>query len=925
MNTLSRLLRHKVLPVTLLLLLVSLAGAAGLSAAPNRAPDTPVDYNVTTPREFFGYDIGQDYKLTPWQTHELTGEGVRQGLVEYAYKLQDTSPRVRVFQYGTTELGRPMIMTVVTSPANWAQIDNLKGILRKLADPRQVASDDEARFLASQGKAVYWMSPAIHSTERTSPEVIARLGYRLASSNDAWTLRLLDNVIVVLEGTINPDGLDLVTDWYYQYKDTPYAASNPPYYGKYINHDNNRDFLGQQIAETRANTAARFEWNPTVYHDLHEAQDFLYMSPGPDPTNPAVNSITVAEWLGYAGHTLQGLIAKGWKGAFTYDYSDNWYPGYNDGFSFMHNTMGIYYELQGADRATPRTFTRPQGTHTVRTWYNPAPYTVTASSPITWHLMDAVNFEEDALRQELDYLSQNKSELLFNFYQKAKTNMQKAAGEAPYAFIIPQNGGDNADVTDMVNNLRAAQHIEVNRLGSPLAYQNRTYQPGDYVVMPGQPYGLTAKNFLATPPYPNLKTPYDVVSWDYGLMRDVQVITMTVPLTPSISLIPVTATVPYVGSLTGAPADHYIIEHQSNNNLARLLPQLWANAAFTVTQADASFTALSRTFPPGTFVINTEDTQQNYDWLKDRVLHLGLTAWATDETLTATVQLRQPRVGIYTPNNSTTSTMPEGWVRLRLDQAGFPYTRLYKSDITTPTLAGLDVVIVPDMTPSTLINGSSSSSLPPAYRGGITSGGVTSLKAWVQNGGELVLMGRATRFPMDSAVRWDIGVSLGTTQQNMSARWTSLKGDDVDAKDASEGQPPEHNVQKPDPTALAAGALYSPGSVVRILVDPTARDGYGYDVEQTSWLDDTNTPCFLTTSGTPKIVASYPSSGPLLLSGYIENGANIQGKAAIVDAPLGAGRVVLLGPNTTYRGQMTGAFMFFWNALIEGGRATDGK
>ena len=510
----KRLTRRVGTVLILFLLTALLLGAAGTSAMPNRLPAAPVNAAVTTPRDFFGYDIGQDYKLTPWQTHVLQGEGVRKGIVEYANELQRTSPRVRVFQYGTTEEGRPMIMTVITSPQNWAQINDLKGILKKLADPRQVASDAEAKFLAQRGKAVYWISPAIHATERTSPEVGVRLSYRLASDEDAWTRNLLDNVIVVIEGTLNPDGLEMVTDWYYKYKDTAYANSSPPYYNKYINHDNNRDFLGMGIAETRANTAARFEWNPTLYHDLHQTQNMLFMYPAMDPTNLAVNAITVAEWLGYGGHTLTGLIAKGWTGVFLYDYTDNWYPGYNDIFSFMHNTMGTLYELRGANMATPIVMTAtPRG----RSWYNPAPYT----PGFTWRLMDAVNLEEDAIRLKLGYLAQNKDDLLYNFYLKGKLNYQKSAGEPPYAFMIPANGGDNVDVTDLINNLHLLHRIEVDRLAAPATIAGQQYKAGDYVVRADQPYGLTAKNYLATPPYPGGQTPFDVVSWDYGLLRDV--------------------------------------------------------------------------------------------------------------------------------------------------------------------------------------------------------------------------------------------------------------------------------------------------------------------------------------------------------------------------------------------------------------------
>ncbi len=421
-------------------LLVCLLLAATLLSAAATGAANQVDPRVTPPLAFFGYEIGQDYKLTPWQATDtlpeaaLGPQGHRQGIVEYAYELQRSSNRVRVFQEGTTEMGRPMILTVVTSPSNWAQMDKNKLILSRLADPRRVSSDAEAMTLATQGKAVYWLSAAIHSTERTSPEVLMRLGYHLASGQDDWTRRLLDNVIVVLENTINPDGLEQVT---YNY----YAGVNSPGYGKYVNHDNNRDFLGAGIVETQQNIQARFEWNPTVYHDLHQTKDMLYMSPGNDPTNEAVSPITMNEWTGFAGHNIGQLTAKGWKGAFTWEYADMWYPGYNHGYSFMHNTNGRFYELQGASLGTPSTIRN--GTHSAagilagwgasRTWWDPAPYSAgySPSGDGKWHLMDAVNLEEDAIKNDLDYTLDHKDELLMNFYLKGKTNMAKASGEAP--------------------------------------------------------------------------------------------------------------------------------------------------------------------------------------------------------------------------------------------------------------------------------------------------------------------------------------------------------------------------------------------------------------------------------------------------------------------------------------------------------------
>ena len=891
--------------LTLLLLAGVLVSVAGAHAA------SPLDYGVTTPREFFGYDIGQDYKLTPWQTHELQGEGVRQGIVEYAHELERTSDRVHVFQYGTTEMGRPMILTVVTSPANWAQMDNLKGILRKLADPRQVASDEEAQWLASQGKAVYWLSAAIHSTERTSPEVLLRLGYDLAAGTDDWTLNLLDRTIVVLENSINPDGLDMVTDWYYQYKDTPYVSSGPPSYGKYVNHDDNRDFVGIALAESQANVDARQEWNPTVYHDLHEAQDLLYMSPGPDPTNLAVSPITMAEWLAFAGHNISQLIAQGWKGAFTYDYADMWYPGYNHGYTYMHNSNGRFYELTGATRATPRTIT--SGNHRTRAWYDPEPYTATVSSPLSWHLMDAVNFEEDAIKNDLTYTANNKDKLLLNFYLKAKTNTEQAISTAPYAFVIPQDGGDNADVTDMINNLHLRQHIEVDRAGTAFTADGQNFQVGDYVVRLDQPYGLTAKNLLTVQVYPPIKTPYDVTAWTYGLMRDVNVVALNTTLPAGLSLVPVTGTVPYEGTLTGDVSSRYVIENGSNNNLAVLLPRLWQQPDLTVWQADYAFTASGHNFLPGSLIVGAPGTTEMHNWLATNVQELGLTAYAVDRPVVGT-RLLAPRLGVYTANTSSNTTMPEGWTRLRLDRAAWDFTRVYPSDIVSGTLDAYDVLVIPSMSQNTLINGTSSSSTPPEYRLGIGTDGVAKLKSFVENGGTLILQGAISTLPINQS--WGISVTVPAVAQ-ASVQSLPVSDDPEDVPDFGGPVPGSQAA-----ASAAAVAFNCPGSILRIAVDPSTPLGYGYDGSEALWCESGAVFFELADGSAASVAASYPDDGQtLLLSGYISGEEALHGKAAIVDAPLGAGHVILLAPNVLYRAQSTGSFMFFWNALIEGSRS----
>ncbi|MBZ5495370.1 MAG: hypothetical protein LAP85_03135 [Acidobacteriia bacterium] len=868
--------RRSTKPVVLALVVLFGLMASSTGAMQNSQRKQPPDPRVTTPKAFFGYNIGDDYKLTPWLSRELAGEGPRKGIVDYDRELQRTSNRVRVFSNGTSEMGRPLMLTVITAPENWAQIDKFKAINKKMADPRQVASDDEARLLAQQGKAVYWLDAGIHATERTGAETLTQLSYELASGRDEWTLSLLKDVIVVIEGTINPDGLEIVTDWYYTYKDTPFVSSSPPYYNKYNGHDDNRDFIRLSLKESQASTQARFEWNPLMYTDLHQAQDLLYLGMSPDPSNFAENPISNAELGSMSFYVISQMIAAGYKGVFTYDYADMWDPSYNHMYTMMHNANGSWWELTGASYATPRTITG--GSHANRrTWFNPQPYTV----PLQWRLIDAVNLQKDAIKNSLTWMMRNKNDLLFNFYLKGKNNMAKASGEPPTAFVIPAKGGNNVNVTDLINTLHVAQHIEVDRAAAAFTVDGQQFAAGDYVVRMNQPYGLYAKLLLTRQDFPinaldprNRTTTYDMQAWTLGLMSDVKVAALTSPLPADLSLTPLSGKLPYAGTLAGVVAAYYAVEHQASNGWAVALPRLWQDPDMSVSQADASFTAAGHTFRAGDFVVHTKGTQADHDKLKALVQETGLTAYAISGEVPS-VALHAVKVGLLKPNGST---MPEGWTRLRLDRAAFPYTSLSVTDISSGNLAGYNVVIIPSVSANGLINGSSGGNTPPEYRAGIGAAGVANLKSFAEKGGTLVLMGQATTLPITQG--WDIGVSQATVQRPVCK-----------------------------------------GSIVRIRVDPTSKVGYGYDVEEACWFLDSGTPILMKTPGSrAQVVAAYTERGDLLLSGYIGGGDVLRGMAAIVEAPLGAGRIILLAPDVLYRSESTGDFMFFWNSLIAGAR-----
>ena len=370
----------------------------------------------------------------------------------------------------------------------------------------------------------------------------------------------------------------------------------------------------------------------------------------------------------------------------------------------------------------------------------------------------------------------------------------------------------------------------------------------------------------------------------------------------------------YAGTLTGDVSKQYVIEHQSNNNWSVALPRLWADPHMTVSQVDEPFSAGGQAFPAGTFLVRTTGSKADHDALKALVQDLGLTAYSITERVPST-RLAKPKLGTYTTNNSSNTTMPEGWSRLRLDRSGWDYTRLYPADVLTGTVSAYNVIILPDAPTSTIVNGSpTSTTLPPEYRVGMGTTGVAKLKEFVMDGGTLVLQGRSSMLPIEQ--NW--GISVTVPSAALAAAWSAPISDDPEDLPDFGGEAPK------GAQAAAAPTANCPGSIVRIKVDPTTKVGYGYGLEEALWCES-STPYFIPVSdGTATVVASYPAKGDgnLLLSGYLDAKADeaLRGKAAIVDAPLGAGHVILLAPNVLYRAQTTGTFMFFWNSLVEGSR-----
>ena len=305
----------------------------------------PASEKVPSPDKILGYVVGTPNKLT-----------YTKDMYRYYRELEKASPRVRTFSAPErSEEGREQMLVVISDEANIGRLDRYKEITAKLADPRKV-TDAEAALLIGEGKAFYWASGSIHSTETGSPEMLMELAYRLAVEESPFIDAIRKNVVVMITPTLEVDGRDRMVDLYNYRKANPTKApTSLLYWGKYVAHDNNRDGLGMALALSRNQMKTFLEYHPQVLHDLHESVPFLYTSTGTGPYNAWLDPLVIDEWHVLAYHEIEEMTKRGVPGVWTHGFYDGWAPNYMFYVANGHNSIGRFYETFGGSGADSET------------------------------------------------------------------------------------------------------------------------------------------------------------------------------------------------------------------------------------------------------------------------------------------------------------------------------------------------------------------------------------------------------------------------------------------------------------------------------------------------------------------------------------------------------------------------------------------
>jgi len=528
---------------------------------PRTVAYVPDSETVPSPTEVLGHLVGAPGELS--SVAEIHG---------YFRTLAAASPRVWMEPVGLTEEGRDLLLVGISSEENLADLDRLAVISRSLADPRRTPRE-EAEALAAGGKVFYHLIGGLHSVETGSPEMLMELAYRLAVSERPEIRDIRRRLVVLLTPVAEPDGRDRMVEWYERHLEGRSLSwqelrefASPPYWGRYVFHDNNRDGMQRTQALTRAVHEVFHRFHPQVVHDLHESLPLLYISTGHGPYSRAVDPVTINEWTLLAHREAAALQAQGLPGVWVWAFWDGWWPGYLVSVANNHNAVGRFYETFG--NVSAETFTRDLSDVrfagepvTEVEWYRPWP----PGEEVEWSLRNNTNYMQAGVLEALTTASRHADELLLNHWIKARRSLDKGRTEPPHAWVFPPEQRDSARRDHLVNLLR--EHaIEVHRVSGgdlsltamepadaededrrdddeqagekadetadPAAGEatgDRAREPvilpaGSYVVRMDQPYRNAAVNFLERQRFPEDEPnpPYDDVAWTWPLLFGVE-------------------------------------------------------------------------------------------------------------------------------------------------------------------------------------------------------------------------------------------------------------------------------------------------------------------------------------------------------------------------------------------------------------------
>ena len=822
-----------------------------------------------TPEAHFGFRMGADGRLA-------TADDIE----KYFELVAARSDRVKIVDIGPTTEGHRTIAAIVSAADNIRNLDRIRDANQRLADPRTLGAD-EAWQLATTHRAVLAIGGSIHATEVGATQAANELLYSLATASDPETLDVLQNVVVILIPSLNPDGHRLVVDWYNKHKGTPFNGGPMPWLDhKYAGHDINRDGFMMNMAENR--NLSRFfytMWHPQVFLTMHQMASNgprFFAPPNADPIDPNSDPLIWREAALLGSAMTLELERDGHSGVVSSGLYDYYWPGYEDSVPLGHNTVCLLTEVASVRVATPIDVS-PRDLRAGERGLTEYRRQINFPNPWPggrWTLRDIVDYELSAVRGLLRAVSAYRDPIVRNFYDMGARAVEAGRRGGPAAFVIPPEQRDPFAARKLEELLLQAG-VEIFRAIEPFGADGAAFPAGSDVILLAQPYRAYVKTLLERQDYPGRRTggvperPYDVTGWTLPAQLGVDVRTVARLEPPAMSRITTAAIEP--GKIWGERRPSYYLLDSRGAGGAIAVNRLLA-AGLAPSWLTKELEAGGYKYPAGSLVVPPAKTAAPA--LEKITKELGLRADGVKGKMPANAQrLTRARVALYKPWLDNTD---EGWTRWLLEQYEFPYTTVTDADIRAGNLrARFDAIILPSATQAQLAAGLEPTVVPAEYAGGLGPEGTAAIKAFVQAGGTLICLDQAGAF------------AIGAFEL------------------------PLRDVAR----AATSDVFFCPGSLLRIDLDPAQPLSYGLNGQTAGFFSFSSAYEIAPSSTGVQTIARYAEKD-LLVSGWLEGEAVIAGRPAVVQAAVGSGRIVLLGFSVQHRGQSMATFRLLFNSIF---------